>query len=69
MKQVAKTDSVDLKQIPSPDFRTCKEIAELMRISEISVRRMLTKKQLTRYKFGSRTLVRLSEALGLVESR
>jgi excisionase family DNA binding protein len=48
------------------DFLTCKETAELLRLSEISVRRMLTQMKLKRYKVGARTLIRKSEALALI---
>lgn len=48
------------------DFVTCKQGADLLKLSEISIRRMLTKKLLKRYKVGARTLIRRSELLGLV---
>lgn len=48
------------------DFLSCKEVASLLRISEIGVRRMLTQKKLRRYKVGSRTLIRTTEALALI---
>lgn len=48
------------------EFLTCKEVASLLRLSEISVRRLLTQKKLRRYKVGARTLIRRSEALGLI---
>jgi excisionase family DNA binding protein len=49
-----------------PEFITCKEAASLLKLSEISIRRFLTQKKLKRYKVGSRTLVRLSDALALI---
>lgn len=48
------------------DFLTCRETSELLRLSEISVRRLLTEKKLKRYKIGARTLIRKSEALALI---
>jgi len=59
-KQTA-IDAVTLQQ-----FITCKQAAEILKISEISVRRFLTQRKLTRLKCGSRTLLRLSEVLALV---
>jgi excisionase family DNA binding protein len=50
-------------------YITCKQAAELLKISEISVRRFLTQKKLRRFKCGSRTLVRLSEVLGLIHEK
>jgi hypothetical protein len=43
-----------------------KEAAQLLRISEVSIRRYLTKKILTRYKVGARTVMKLSDVLALV---
>lgn len=48
------------------EFITCKEAALLLKLSEISIRRMLTQRKLKRYKVGARTLIRLSEARGLI---
>ena len=42
------------------------EAAELTRLSEISIRRYLTKKLLTRYKVFGRTLLRRDEVLALI---
>jgi hypothetical protein len=50
-------------------FVTCKQASEILKISEISVRRFLTQKKLKRFKCGSRTLVRLSEVLGLIHEQ
>jgi len=49
-----------------PEFVTCKEAASMVKLSEVSIRRFLTKGKLRRYKVGSRTLIRLSEVLGLI---
>jgi hypothetical protein len=43
------------------------EAADLLRLSEISIRRYLTKKVLVRYKAGARTLLRRSEVVGLIK--
>jgi len=47
-------------------YITVRETAELTRLSEISIRRYLTQKKLTRYKCGGRTLVRLADAEALI---
>jgi len=47
-------------------FVTCKQTADILKISEISVRRLLTQKKLRRFKCGARTLLRLSDVLALV---
>jgi excisionase family DNA binding protein len=49
-----------------PQYITCKTASEILKLSEISVRRMLTQQKLRRYKVGGRTLVLLSEVLGLI---
>jgi excisionase family DNA binding protein len=49
-----------------PQYITCKTAAEMLKMSEITIRRMLTQKRLRRYKVGSRTLLRLAEVLALV---
>jgi excisionase family DNA binding protein len=51
---------------PAGEFVTCKEAATLLKLSEISIRRLLTQKKLRRFKVGSRTLMRQDEVLGLV---
>ncbi len=48
------------------DFVTVMESAALLKLSEITVRRMLTLNKLKRYKAGSRTLLRRSEVLSLI---
>jgi excisionase family DNA binding protein len=48
------------------EFITCKECASLLKLSEISIRRLLTQKKLKRFKIGARTLVRREEALSLI---
>jgi Helix-turn-helix domain len=56
---------------PGTDFVTVAEAAEILRLSQVSVRRFLTQKRLTRYKVDrskktSRTLLKRSEVLSLV---
>jgi excisionase family DNA binding protein len=58
--------SAGITQALPGDFLTCKETGELLKVHEISVRRLLTQKKLKRYKFGARTLIRKSEVLALV---
>jgi len=51
----------------STDFVTVREASALIKLSEISVRRFLTQKKLTRFKVGcGRTLLKRSEVLALV---
>ncbi|HEV2617945.1 MAG TPA: helix-turn-helix domain-containing protein [Candidatus Acidoferrales bacterium] len=47
-------------------YITCRQGAEILKISEISVRRYLTQKKLRRFKVGSRTLILLSEVQSLI---
>jgi excisionase family DNA binding protein len=48
------------------EFITCREAAELLRMSEASIRRYLTIGKLKRYKVGAHTLVKFAEARGLI---
>ncbi len=50
----------------APDFVTCREAGTIVKLSEISIRRMLTQKKIKRYKCGARTLISRSELLGLI---
>jgi excisionase family DNA binding protein len=52
--------------IDSATFLTCKQAAEILKMSEITVRRFLTHKKLRRFKSGSRTLVSRAEVLALI---
>jgi hypothetical protein len=47
-------------------YLSVREAADFARISEISVRRLLTKKRLRRFKCGARTLVLLRDLQGLI---
>ena len=47
-------------------FINVPEAAELLRLSDISIRRYLTKKMLTRYKVFGRTLLKREEVMALV---
>ena len=47
---------------------TVAEAAEILRLSEISIRRYLTKKIFVRYKAGGRTLLRRDDVLRLVKA-
>ena len=49
-------------------YITVAEAADFLRLSEISIRRYLTKKILKRYKVGARTLLRRDEVLGLIKA-
>lgn len=51
-------------------YMTVAEAAHLLRLSEISIRRFLTKNILTRYKVGlGRTLLLREEVLGLIKAQ
>jgi excisionase family DNA binding protein len=47
-------------------YITVSEAAELVRVSEVSIRRYLGQKKLKKFKFGGRTLLNRSDVLGLV---
>jgi excisionase family DNA binding protein len=47
-------------------YLTVPEAAQFLRISEATVRLHLTKKTLKRYKYGTRTLIRLRDAESLI---
>jgi excisionase family DNA binding protein len=50
-------------------YLTVREAADLLRLSEISVRRFLTQQRLRRFKAGSRTLLLRSDVLNLVKKQ
>ncbi len=50
----------------SSDFTGVTGAAEMVQCTSQHIRRLLTEKKLTRFKFGARTLVSKSELLGLV---
>jgi len=60
---MAKTDQVSRT---ASDFVNVKEAAIFTTLSEVSIRRFLTQKRLTRYKIGGRTLIRRSQLLSLI---
>jgi len=47
-------------------YISVKQAAELLSISQVSIRRYLGQGKLRRFKFGARTLLRQSDVLGLV---
>jgi excisionase family DNA binding protein len=54
---------------PNPaEFVTVKTAAEIVKSSEVTIRRKLTTQELRRYKFGGRTLIKLAELLALVKA-
>jgi len=57
------------KDIPLTGSRhiSVAEAAEILRLSEISIRRFLTQKKLVRYKVGGRTLVLRSEVEAMIK--
>jgi excisionase family DNA binding protein len=59
--KLAKADDRDLERYLSVD-----ETAKFLTISQATVRFYLTKGKLKRYKLGSRTLIRLRDAEGLI---
>ena len=55
------------KQVkPDETYLSVREAAQTLHLSEISIRRFLTKKKLKRFKAGARTLLLRSEVLGLI---
>lgn len=44
-----------------PEYTSVAGAAALMTVSEETIRKMLTRKRLRRYKFGGRTLVKVAE--------
>lgn len=54
-------------QSKADEYITVRETAAMLRLSEISIRRMLTQKKLKRFKCGARTLIKRSEALSLIK--
>jgi hypothetical protein len=64
MASTAKLTAVD--PATPQQFVTCRQAAEFLKISEVSVRRFLTQKKLVRYKCGSRTLLNFSQVVGLI---
>jgi excisionase family DNA binding protein len=48
------------------EYVTVSEAAELVRVSEVTIRRYLGLKRLKRHKFGTRTLLNRADVLGLV---
>jgi excisionase family DNA binding protein len=61
-----KTSTLALSE--SSPYITVAESAEILRLSEISIRRFLTKKILVRHKVGGRTLLRRDDVLALVKA-
>jgi excisionase family DNA binding protein len=49
------------------DFVSVKSAAERITVSEPTIRRFLTQKRLRRFKAGRRTLIKLSDLMGLVK--
>jgi excisionase family DNA binding protein len=47
-------------------FVSVQEAAEMLRISQVSIRRYLGQGKLKRFKVGSRTLLRHDEVMGLI---
>ncbi|MGD0178941.1 MAG: excisionase family DNA-binding protein [Candidatus Sulfotelmatobacter sp.] len=47
--------------LDDPEFTSVAGAAALMMVSEETIRKMLTRKRLKRYKFGGRTLVKVAE--------
>lgn len=66
-RKVAKvTTGLAVSAASGEQFLTCKEAAAIVKLSEISIRRLLTKGKLRRFKMGARTLISRAELLGLV---
>jgi excisionase family DNA binding protein len=55
------------KPVEDSDHINVKEAAELVRVSEDTIRHYLVKRKLRRFKFGGRTLLSRAEVLGLIK--
>ena len=60
------TQSIEKNDLQESRFVTVAEAQKLVRCSEATIRRLLTKKQLQRHKVFGRTLIDRSELLSLV---
>jgi len=49
------------------EFMSVREAAQEGHLHEVSIRRMLTEKKLTRFKLGKRTLISRKEFRGLIQ--
>ena len=54
-------------KVPDAIYISIPEAAELTRLSEVSIRRYLTKKILVRYKAMGRTLLRRDDVLAMIK--
>jgi len=54
----------DLSQLS--EFLSCREAAEIGHLHEVTVRRYLAERKLTRYKLGRKTLIRRDEFMSLI---
>ena len=52
--------------LDDPEFTSVAGAAQLMTVSKETIRKMLTRKVLRRYKFGGRTLIRVAQLRSLV---
>jgi excisionase family DNA binding protein len=50
-----------------PEYFTVKEAAELLRLSEVTIRRLLWKKKIKRYRAGGRTLLLKTDVLAQIK--
>ena len=53
--------------VEDPEFTSVAVAAALMTVSEETIRKMLTRKHLRRYKFGGRTLISVAQLRALVK--
>jgi excisionase family DNA binding protein len=52
---------------PEREYLNIETAASLVSVSDATIRRMLTQRKLTRYKFGARTLIRRNELLEKIQ--
>ena len=62
----ARTKAAASSALRSAEFLSVEEAAELLRMSQVSIRRYLGQGKLKRFKVGSRTLVRHDDVMALV---
>jgi excisionase family DNA binding protein len=49
------------------EFVTCREAAQIGHVHEVTVRRYLAEKKLTRFKLGRKTLIRREDFMRLIQ--
>jgi excisionase family DNA binding protein len=64
---IKKQTVFNVKTVKEGEFITCREASEIGHKHEVTIRRLLAEKKLTRYKLGRRTLIRREEFMALIQ--